>query len=108
MSVTEINFDGLIGPSHNYAGLSVGNLASARNAGAVSHPRAAALQGIEKMRGNIRLGLTQGIFLPQWRPDGAWLAQLETDVGAAEPHIRAAAMSASSMWAASASGVKAE
>lgn len=105
MSVTEINFDGLIGPSHNYAGLSHGNLASARNAGAVSHPRAAALQGIEKMRGNLRLGLRQGLFLPQWRPDGAWLAQLGTDVGHAEPHIRAAAMSASSMWAANAATV---
>jgi succinylarginine dihydrolase len=105
MSVTEINFDGLIGPSHNYAGLSLGNLASARNAGAVSQPRAAALQGIEKMRGNIRLGLKQGIFLPQWRPDGAWLARLGTDVGEAEPHIRAAAMSASSMWAANAATV---
>ncbi|NWK95261.1 succinylarginine dihydrolase [Sphingobium lactosutens] len=105
MNVTEINFDGLIGPSHNYAGLSLGNLASARNAGAVSQPRAAALQGIEKMRGNIRLGLKQGIFLPQWRPDGAWLTRLGTDVGAAEPHIRAAAMSASSMWAANAATV---
>ncbi|HUD91345.1 N-succinylarginine dihydrolase [Sphingobium sp.] len=105
MSVTEINFDGLIGPSHNYAGLSLGNLASARNAGAASQPRAAALQGIEKMRGNIRLGLKQGIFLPQWRPDGAWLTRLGTDVGAAEPHIRAAAMSASSMWAANAATV---
>ena len=68
MTVREINFDGLIGPSHNYAGLSLGNLASTRNAGAVSKPRAAALQGIEKMRTNIRLGLAQGIFLPQWRP----------------------------------------
>jgi len=96
MSVTEINFDGLIGPSHNYAGLSLGNLASARNAGAASQPRAAALQGIEKMRGNVRLGLKQGILLPQWRPDGAWLTMLGTDVGNAEPHIRAAAMSASS------------
>lgn len=105
MSVQEINFDGLIGPSHNYAGLSVGNLASARNAGAASYPRAAALQGIEKMRGSIRLGLRQGIFLPQWRPDGAWLAQLGTDIGHAEPHIRAAAMSASSMWAANAATV---
>ena len=105
MSVREINFDGIIGPSHNYAGLSIGNLASARNAGAVSHPRAAALQGIEKMRGNIRLGLAQGIFLPQWRPDTAWLAKLGTDVGGAEPHIRAAAMSASSMWAANAATV---
>lgn len=105
MSVREINFDGIIGPSHNYAGLSLGNLASARNAGAVSHPRAAALQGLEKMRGNIRLGLTQGIFLPQWRPDVAWLAKLGTDVGNAEPHIRAAAMSASSMWAANAATI---
>lgn len=105
MSVTEINFDGLIGPSHNYAGLSLGNLASARNAGAASQPRAAALQGIEKMRGNVRLGLKQGILLPQWRPDGAWLTMLGTDVGNAEPHIRAAAMSASSMWAANAATV---
>ncbi len=105
MSITEINFDGLIGPSHNYAGLSLGNLASSRNAGAASYPRAAALQGIEKMRGNIRLGLRQGIFLPQWRPDGEWLAQLGTDISHAEPHIRAAAMSASSMWAANAATV---
>ena len=105
MTVREINFDGLIGPSHNYAGLSLGNLASARNAGAVSRPRAAALQGIEKMRANVRLGLAQGIFLPQWRPDGRWLTALGTDVGNAEPHIRAAAMSASSMWAANAATV---
>lgn len=105
MSVREINFDGIIGPSHNYAGLSLGNLASARNAGAVAHPRAAALQGLEKMRGNIRLGLAQGIFLPQWRPDVAWLTKLGTDVGDADPHIRAAAMSASSMWAANAATV---
>ena len=105
MTAREINFDGLVGPSHNYAGLSLGNLASARNAGAVSHPKAAALQGIEKMRSNIRLGLTQGLFLPQWRPDGAWLSALGTDVGNAEAHIRAAAMSASSMWAANAATV---
>ncbi|BBF70336.1 N-succinylarginine dihydrolase [Sphingomonas bisphenolicum] len=105
MNVREINFDGIIGPSHNYAGLSLGNLASARNAGAVAHPRAAALQGIEKMRGNIRLGLAQGIFLPQWRPDVAWLTKLGTDVGDADPHIRAAAMSASSMWAANAATI---
>jgi succinylarginine dihydrolase len=105
MSVREINFDGIVGPSHNYAGLSLGNLASARNAGAVSHPRAAALQGLDKMRTNVRLGLAQGIFLPQWRPDTDWLARLGTDVGAAEAHIRAAAMSASSMWAANAATV---
>ncbi|HWV13277.1 MAG TPA: N-succinylarginine dihydrolase [Sphingobium sp.] len=105
MSVREINFDGLVGPSHNYAGLSLGNLASAKHAGAASYPRAAALQGIEKMRTNIRLGLTQGIFVPQWRPDGRWLSALGTNISEAEPHIRAAAMSASSMWAANAATV---
>jgi succinylarginine dihydrolase len=105
MSVREINFDGIIGPSHNYAGLSPGNLASAHNAGAVAYPRAAALQGIGKMRANIALGLIQGIFLPQPRPDIAWLEKLGTDMESAEPHMRAAAMSASSMWAANAATV---
>lgn len=105
MTVREINFDGIVGPSHNYAGLSLGNLASTRNAGAIALPRAAALQGLEKMRIAIRLGLTQGIFLPHWRPDHDWLAALGTTVSAAEPHMRAAAMSASSMWAANAATV---
>jgi succinylarginine dihydrolase len=105
MSVREINFDGIIGPSHNYAGLSLGNLASSRNAGASSYPRAAALQGLEKMRANIRLGLTQGVFVPHWRPDSAWLGSIGTTVSEAEPHIRAAAMSASAMWAANAATV---
>ena len=67
MPLTEINFDGIVGPSHNYAGLSLGNLASAKNAGQVSEPRAAALQGLDKMRANLALGLAQGIFLPHPR-----------------------------------------
>ena len=62
MSLTEINFDGIVGPSHNYAGLSLGNLAATKNAGAPSYPREAALQGIAKMRGNMALGLAQGFF----------------------------------------------
>jgi succinylarginine dihydrolase len=103
--VREINFDGIIGPSHNYAGLSPGNLASAHNVGAVAHPRAAALQGIGKMRANLALGLSQGIFLPQRRPDADWLAALGTSVATAEPHMLAAAMSASAMWAANAATV---
>jgi succinylarginine dihydrolase len=103
--IREINFDGIVGPSHNYAGLSLGNLASARNAGHVSQPRAAALQGIDKMRSNIRLGLVQGIFVPQPRPGRAWLAELGTTISEAEHHIAANAMSASSMWAANAATV---
>jgi len=105
MSLVEINFDGIVGPSHNYAGLSPGNLASAKNAGSVAHPRAAALQGIAKMRANLDLGLTQGILLPHDRPDEPWLASLATDVTTAESHVLAAAMSASAMWAANAATV---
>lgn len=105
MALVEINFDGIIGPSHNYAGLSPGNIASANNAGAVSQPRAAALQGIEKMRANLRLGLAQGFFMPLDRPNKAWLAGLATDMASADPHIRAAAFSASAMWAANAATV---
>jgi len=103
--LVEINFDGIVGPSHNYAGLSPGNLAATRNAGAVSHPRAAALQGIAKMRANLALGLTQGILLPHARPDRRWLANLATDHASAAPHLRAAALSASAMWAANAATV---
>ncbi|MGE4432110.1 MAG: N-succinylarginine dihydrolase [Sphingobium sp.] len=105
MTLHEINFDGLVGPSHNYAGLSPGNLASTAHAGAVSHPRAAALQGIAKMRATIALGLHQGLFLPQPRPDHLWLESLYTNVATAQAHIRAAALSASSMWAANAATV---
>lgn len=103
--LTEINFDGIIGPSHNYAGLSLGNIASASNAGAVSEPRAAALQGVAKMRANIALGLAQGFFLPLDRPNTGWLASLGCELASAEPHMRAAAFSASSMWAANAATV---
>ncbi|MBA3878315.1 MAG: succinylarginine dihydrolase [Sphingobium sp.] len=101
----EINFEGLIGPSHNYAGLSLGNLAATGNAGQVSHPRAAALQGIAKMRANIALGLTQGILLPHVRPDHRWLASLATDYAGAPPEMKAQALSASAMWAANAATV---
>ncbi|MCW4460153.1 N-succinylarginine dihydrolase [Sphingomonas sp. BT-65] len=105
MPRVEINFDGIIGPSHNYAGLSPGNLAATRNSGAVSQPRAAALQGIAKMRANIALGLHQGIFLPHARPDHRWLETLATDYADAAPHLQAQALSASAMWAANAATV---
>jgi succinylarginine dihydrolase len=105
VSLREINFDGIVGPSHNYAGLSVGNLASTRSAGHVSQPRAAALQGIDKMRANLALGLEQGIFLPHPRPNRNWLADLGTDIEGADPVLAANAMSASAMWAANAATV---
>lgn len=104
-NLVEINFDGIIGPSHNYAGLSLGNIASANNAGEIAYPREAALQGVAKMRHNIDLGLAQGFFMPLDRPNENWLKSLACDVQNAEPHIRAASFSASSMWAANAATV---
>jgi succinylarginine dihydrolase len=104
MKLTEINFDGIVGPSHNYAGLSLGNLASAKNANQTSHPRAAALQGLAKMRHNLRLGLAQGVFLPHPRPDMDWLARLGATMDSPPP-LPAWALSASSMWTANAATV---
>ncbi len=100
----EINFDGLIGPSHNYAGLSLGNIASANHAGKTSYPRAAALQGLAKMRGNMALGLAQGFLLPLLRPSSALLDQLGAN-DTMDRALRAAAWSASSMWTANAATV---
>ena len=105
MPLTEINFDGIIGPSHNYAGLSFGNVASMGHAGQVSEPRAAALQGIDKMRANLALGLSQGIFLPHPRPNRGWLAALGADIESGDAVVAANAMSASAMWAANAATV---
>ena len=105
MALREINFDGIIGPSHNYAGLSFGNLASTKNAGQISQPRAAALQGLDKMRANLALGLAQGIFVPLSRPNKDWLSALGTTIEECEPVLAAAAMSASAMWAANAATV---
>ncbi|MEM6412678.1 MAG: N-succinylarginine dihydrolase [Pseudomonadota bacterium] len=112
----EVNFDGLIGPSHNYGGLSDGNLASANNAGDVSRPRDAALQGLEKMRLLVRAGLKQGVLPPMARPD-FWFLNMAGFSGAEhgnmvvykvaekEPHLLKIAYSASDMWAANAGTV---
>ena len=102
MAPVEINFDGIVGPTHNYAGLSLGNLAAARNAGAPSYPRAAALQGLAKMRANLALGLAQGFFVPPPRPNARFLAALGEP---ADPALVAAGWSASAMWAANAATV---
>ena len=104
MSLTEINFDGIVGPSHNYAGLSLGNLASASHAGDPSYPRAAALQGLAKMRHNMALGLTQGFLLPLPRPNARFLESIGAD-GSEDRRLMAAAWSASSMWTANAATV---
>ena len=104
MALVEINFDGIVGPSHNYSGLSLGNLAATKNAGKVAYPRAAALQGIAKMRHNMALGLTQGFLLPLPRPKLSFLDDMAFDDDA-DPALKAMAWSASSMWTANAATV---
>ncbi len=110
----EYNFDGLIGPTHNYAGLSFGNLASAKNAGAASNPREAACQGLAKMRAAMELGLRQGFLPPQDRPHLKTLRalgfsgsdrQIIEKAAAAEPQLLANCYAASSMWTANAGTV---
>ena len=108
----EVNIDGLVGPTHNYAGLSLGNRASMSNAGAVSRPKRAALQGLAKMRLLHDLGVPQGVMAPQQRPDPFVLEQLGFDrgttiayLGRRQPALVPMVMSASSMWAANAATV---
>ncbi len=110
----EVNFDGLIGPTHNYGGLSYGNIASSNNAMKVSHPRQAARQGLAKMKFLHDLGLKQGVFLPQERPHIPTLRKLGfrgTDkeiiiqAGKQAPQLLTNCYSASSMWAANAATV---
>ncbi len=114
MTYREVNFDGLIGPTHNYAGLSFGNVASAENAGAASNPREAALQGLGKMRALIDLGLAQGFIPPLMRPDLKVLralgfsgsdAEMVEAAGRAAPQLLANVYSASSMWTANAATI---
>ena len=45
-----INFDGLIGPTHNYAGLSQGNLASQKHLNQTSNPQDPAMQRLEGLK----------------------------------------------------------
>jgi len=114
MGAVEANFDGIVGPTHNYSGLSPGNLASQRFAGSVSSPKAAALQGLAKARRLADDGLAQYVLPPHERPNLAFLRQhgftgpdarvIEKAAGEA-PGLLSAACSASAMWAANAATV---
>ncbi len=110
----EANFDGLVGPTHHYGGLAAGNVASADHARQVSHPRQAALQGLDKMWALRQMGLTQGVLPPHERPAVWALRQVgftgtDRDVirraGRRAPRLLSAASSASAMWAANAATV---
>jgi succinylarginine dihydrolase len=115
MTAVEANFDGLVGPTHNYGGLAPGNLASAKNSGSIAAPRAGVLEGLAKAKSLADAGLVQGVLPPQERPyipqlkalgfsgsnDGAiWEAAYK-----AQPALALNMLSASSMWAANAATV---
>lgn len=105
MSFHEVNFDGLIGPTHHYAGLGRGNLASQTHAGHVSNPREAALQGLAKMRTMLSLGLKQAVLPPHPRPHLPWLKSIGKTIQTATDAELRIAFSASSMWTANAAWV---
>ena len=114
MKQFEVNFDGLVGPTHNYAGLSYGNVASLNNASAQSSPKQAAKQGLKKMKALADLGMIQGVLAPQARPDVDALRRLGfsgSDANVLQqaakqaPAIFQACCSASSMWTANAATV---
>jgi succinylarginine dihydrolase len=113
-AMREINFDGIPGPTHNYAGLARGNLAAENNARSVANPREAALQGLAKMRALASRGHPQAVLPPHERPDVAALralgfagndAEVIARVAADAPQILAACSSAAAMWVANAATV---
>ncbi len=111
MNAFEFNFDGIVGPTHNYAGLSHGNVASMGNAASHSNPREAVKQGLAKAYALHQLGIPQAVLPPLLRPDVATLRRLGFN-GSDEqvlqkcfkqsPVLLAAVCSASSMWTANA------
>ena len=117
MNFREYNFDGLVGPTHNYAGLGSGNLASMASKDRVSSPKAAALEGLAKMKLLAGMGVPQAVLPPQRRPHLGYLRScgygdaprelLENAARAGDAGRRdlAVASSASAMWAANAATV---
>lgn len=112
--VREVNFDGLVGPTHNYSGLAVGNVASMSHGGLVSNPKEGALQGLLKMKSLMEAGYAQGVLPPQQRPDIGALRDLGFSgsnhnvlarAAADAPQLLRAVCSASSMWTANAGTV---
>lgn len=114
MSAREVNFDGLVGLTHHYAGLSFGNEASTRHRFQVSSPKTAAKQGLRKMKALADVGFLQAVIPPLERPNIAVLRQLGfvgndeqvlAKAAAQAPELLSAVSSASSMWVANAATV---
>ncbi len=114
MPAREVNFDAIVGPTHHYAGLAHGNLASQRFKHTISNPRRAALEGLAKMKRLADMGIPQAVLPPHDRPDLATLrrlgfrgspAEILAAAAADDPAVLSACSSASAMWAANAATV---
>ena len=114
MKAQEANFDGLVGPTHSYSGLSFGNVASQSNAASIANPRSAAKQGLRNMKALADLGFLQGVLPPHERPSVRVLRslgftgsdhQIIVQAAAQAPELLAAASSASAMWVANAATI---
>lgn len=114
MTSFEVNFDGLVGPTHNYSGLSYGNVASVSSQKQTSNPKQAALQGLSKMKYLMDLGLKQAVLPPQERPHLPTLRSIgfnesEENILATafrqSPELFYACSSASCMWSANAATI---
>lgn len=112
--VYEVNFDGLVGPTHHYGGLSFGNIASTNQKAQISNPREAALQGLAKMKALADLGFKQAMLPPQRRPDLEILKQIGLTGDSTQiinaawkacPEFVSACYSSSCMWTANAASV---
>src|SRR5919199_3904930 len=109
--MAEFNFDGIVGPTHNYAGLSPGNVASTSHAGQIANPKRAALQGLAKMRLVASLGIGQAVLPPHERPRMRTLRQLGfrgsdeealASAASGDGHLLRLCSSAAAMWTANA------
>jgi len=117
--LVEVQFDGIIGPTHHFGGLGVGNVASLASRAKESYPRAAALEGAAKMDLVASLGIPQFFLPPLVRPNWDFLVrcglidskqrfdrakQVEALRRCAEesPMLLSAAYSSSFMWTANA------
>ncbi|NVJ97185.1 MAG: N-succinylarginine dihydrolase [Alphaproteobacteria bacterium] len=114
MAWREVNFDGIVGPTHNYAGLSYGNVASAKHKGMVANPREGVLQGLDKANHLRSLGMTQGVLPPHDRPHLKTLrdhgftgtdAEMLAAAWKASPALVANVNSSATMWTANAATI---
>jgi succinylarginine dihydrolase len=110
----QVEFNGLPGPTHSFAGLAAGNLASSKSEGDTSNPRLAFKQALAKAGAIREAGAESAIILPNRRPNLRLLReagfsgndqQVIEQAADQAPYLLKAAFSSASMWTANAATV---